>query len=115
MALSIKIHGETPKSGKAICHSCKHASVVIGQNCEERIICGEYGLWNPHGPGIVRFRVASCGAYHPTNQAWLHEMKEMAWKIEARKRGPAGFGEAVKDESMEVIITPPSKDSNVPD
>lgn len=42
-------------------------------------------------------------------------MEDMAWKIEARKRGPAGFGEAVKDDSMEVIITPPRKDSNVPD
>jgi hypothetical protein len=34
----------------------------------------------------------------------------MAWKIEARKRGPSGFGaDAVKEGEMEVVVTPPKK------
>ena len=56
----------------------------------------------------VPFRVAECASYHPTNMPWLHEMEQIAWKIEARKRGTVGF-EPDRSE-MEIIITPPSKD-----
>lgn len=115
MSLQIRVHGGTPKSGKSICHTCKHAKIVRGQNCEERIICSA-GLWANSmisAMGVVRFRVAECGSYHPSNMPWKHEMEEMAWMIEARRRGPSGFQ---SNEPLEVIITPPKeRDIGVPD
>ena len=108
MGLQIKIHGATPKSGKSICLSCKMATVVKGQNCQEIIMCSLFG-----SPGTVPFKVAECAKYHPINVPWLHEMEEMAWKIEAKKRGPVGFNDPTARDEMEVVITRP-RSSNVP-
>jgi hypothetical protein len=47
------------------------------------------------------------------NVPWLHEMEQMAWKIEARKRGPVGFTEGQLAE-MEVVVTPPRKSQGLP-
>lgn len=102
--IDFKISGATPKSGKAICVSCKHAAIVLGQNCEERILCGG-GVFPPSG--IVTFKVAQCGAYHPMNMSWKHEMEAMAWIVQARRRGPTGFQKPEEGE-MEVTIKPPS-------
>lgn len=102
MSITIKINGGTPKHGKSLCHTCKNASIVKGQNLEELIIC-QANMFVP-SKGRVTFRVAECSAYHPTNMPWLHEMEAMAWMIEARKRGPVGFSEG---QAMEIIITPP--------
>ena len=102
-------NGATPKAGKSLCVTCKHASVIKGQNCEELIFCGG-DMW-PHGKPVP-FRVAECGSYHPMNVPWLHEMEQMAWKVEARKRDKPGFAGAMPDEteqSMEVTINPPTK------
>lgn len=108
--LQIKIHGATPKSGKSICLTCKKGTVVKGQNCQEIVLCGLFG---DGSRGRVPFRVAECGDYHPLNVPWLHEMEEMAWKIEAKKRGPVGFNDPTAREEMEVVITRP-RSSNVP-
>lgn len=81
---------------------------MTGQNCEEVIICGDH-IFGPSGR--VPFKIASCSSYHPSNIAWLYEMKEIAWKVEARKRGPAGFTNPDTTE-MEIVITAPS---NTPD
>jgi len=110
--LQIKIHGATPKGGKSLCLTCKRAAVVKGQNCQEIIFC-------LNGPfrekGRIPFKVAECGSYHPVNVPWLHEMEDMAWKIEARKRGPAGFNDptARGEGEMEIVVTRPQT-SNCP-
>lgn len=96
-----KIVGGTPKLGPSLCATCKYASIVKGQNMEELINCGGHQF--PHGR--VTFRVSECGKYHPMNMPWLYEMREIAWNIEAKKRGPVGF-EPPKDE-LEIVITPP--------
>ena len=88
--------------GKAICVSCKHAAIVLGQNCEERICAARC-----FHSGIVTFKVAQCGAYHPMNMSWKHEMEAMAWIVQARRRGPTGFQKPEEGE-MEVTIKPPS-------
>jgi hypothetical protein len=67
----------------------------------------------PFKNDIVPFRVAECGKYHPSTMPYLHEMEAMAWKIEARKRGPAGFGDAVTSTEMEIVVTPPRKDDGL--
>jgi hypothetical protein len=102
--IEIKISGGTPRSGKPLCLTCKRGTHVTGQNCEERIICGA-DIFNSTN-GVVTMRVSSCGSYDPSNVPWLHEMEQMAWKIEARKRGPKGF-ENPDGELMEVVIKKP--------
>lgn len=97
------IKGQTPQGGKSACLTCKHASVVRGQNCEERVLCGA-GMFNPNG--LVRFKVAECAAFYPMNVPWKYEMEQMAWIIEARHRGPKGF-EQPEPSEMEVVITKP--------
>lgn len=106
MSLSIKISGGTPKVGKSLCVTCKHAQIVRGQNMEEHIECGD-GIFAGNR-GRVPFRVAECSGYLPANMPTLYEMKAIAWNIEARKRGPVGF-EMPEDGEMEVVVTPPKK------
>lgn len=106
--MPFKMIGATPKSGKSLCETCKHARFVRGQNLEERIICGGGMFVTPEGDqGPVRFKVADCSMYHPANHPFLHEMKQIAWNVEARHRGPVGFEPGQSD--MEVIVTPPKK------
>jgi len=107
VALQIKIQGETPKSGKSLCHTCKYSSIVVGQNCEELIVCQHVF------EGRVTFKVARCGEYHPSNMPWKHEMEDMAWKIEARKRGQKGFQPDGPD--LQVVVTPPKNNGGFPE
>lgn len=112
MSLSIKIHGGTPKLGKSLCHTCKQAKIVRGQNCEERIICAaglfDTGALVGKGSGVVTMKVAECGKYHPMNMPWLWEMEEMAWIVEARRRGQSGFQPSHEGDEMSVRIVPPA-------
>lgn len=110
--LQIKIHGATPKGGKSICLTCKKGTVVKGQNCQEVVFCG---LFSESNGGRVPFKVSECANYHPINIPWLHEMEEMAWKIEARRRGPAGFNDPAQRGEMEVVVTRPRNSSLPPD
>ena len=106
--MSVRLHilDATPKSGKTICLTCKRSTIVKGQNCEEVVLCA--GPFSGNGSyGTVPFRVSSCGSYHPMNTPWLHEMKDIAWNIEARKRGPAGFTPPEGEDVMEVVIKKP--------
>ena len=109
--LQIKVSGGTPKAGKSLCLSCKHAKIVRGQNCEERIVCDSGSLWSS-SRGLVTFKVAECGEFHPVNMPWKYEMEEMAWIVEARRRGPAGF--QPEDNEMEIFITPPKSSNGDP-
>ena len=109
--MSLKIIGGTPKSGPSICKSCKHAKMIKGQNCQELVLCHLFPTYSG-APGNVPFRIADCASYHPTNMPWLHEMQEIAWMIEARKRGPVGFEPDKCD--MEIVITKP-RSSNLPE
>ena len=102
MSMKIKVQGGTPKSGKSLCITCKYSMVLKGQEGQEIIICRR--LFDDRRP--IPFKVAECSEYHPSNMPSLHEMEDMAWKIEARKRGPVGF-EPEKVE-MEIVITKPN-------
>src|SRR6266478_8305309 len=106
MSLHIKILGGTPVSGKSLCHSCREGKVVRGQNKEEKVVCESYGLWYDTRY-VVTFPVAECSEYKPKNMPSLSEMEDMAWKVEARKRGPSGF--SAPENNLEIVISPPSK------
>lgn len=108
--MRFKINGGTPKGGKSLCVSCRNAKTIKGQNCEEVILCGYFRQTASYGQ--VPFKVAECTEYHPMNMPWKHEMEEMAWTIQARKRGPSGFK---PDAPLEVTITPPKGDPYGPE
>jgi hypothetical protein len=112
MSLKIKVCNETPKGGKTICATCSKALVVKGQNGEERIVCIS-GLFEPNG--LVTFKVAECGGYIPFNVPSLYEMEQIAWKVEARKRGPSGFTVPDGEDKMEIIVKPPRDNGGIPD
>jgi hypothetical protein len=63
--------------------------------------------------------VAECSAYGQINTLSKHEMRDIAWRIEARKRGPKGFEIPDGEDQMEVTITKPKQrnadDINWPD
>lgn len=103
--LQIKILGQTPKGGRTLCATCKSASRVLGQNCEEIIFCSYFR--ETKFQGVVPFKVAECGSYHPTNVPWLHEMEAIAWSVEARRKGPVGFSDPARDGEMEIVIKKP--------
>lgn len=106
MAGVFKIHGATPKGGPSLCRSCKNAKMVTGQNGEEIVKCHTFDRF-------VGFRVATCTEWHPMNMPWKYEMEDMAWIVQARKRGPAGF----KDEQghVEYEIKPPQREEGTPE
>ena len=110
--LQIKIIGATPKAGKPLCITCKNATVVKGQNCEEIIFCGRV-FGETKYAGVVPFKISECGEYHPSNQPSLYEMEEMAWIVKARKRGAVGFEPDTSE--MEILVTPPKKDGDTPE
>lgn len=112
MSLTVKVQGGTPLSGKGLCHTCKGASIVRGQNGEERIVC-QLGAFARGGDynGLVTFRVAECGRFHPSNMPWLNEMEQMAWIIEARRRGQSGFK---NPGELEVVVTKPNERKDLP-
>lgn len=110
--MEFKIHGATPKTGKPICTTCKYATTILGQNMEERVLCSA-GMFNNSG-GIVTFKIAQCGSYHPMNVPWKHEMEQIAWIVQARRRGPSGFQIPAGEDQMEVTIKPPTR-YGVPD
>lgn len=108
----IKIQGGTPRGGASLCLSCKHASIVRGQNMEERIVC-QMDLFGRHMQ--VPFRVAECRDYEHVNMPSLNDMKQIAWEVVARKRGDVGFAGGVtkgNENELEIIVRPPSKKDN---
>lgn len=109
MSVQFKIVGGTPKLGKSLCATCKHAVHAKGQNMEEVVRCrgGVFGSGSD-GPSFVPFRIAECSEYHPLNMPYLYEMREIAWNIEARKRGQAGFKKEEPGD-IQVVVTKPKR------
>lgn len=105
MSISFSMAGSTAKSGPSLCRTCKFAQTVTGQNGEEIIKCDSFSKF-------LNFRVATCSVYHPSNMPWKYEMEEIAWLVEARKRGPVGFKPG--DPEMEYVIVPPNRGEGGP-
>lgn len=84
-----------------------------GQNLEDEIHCASYKFESETGSSIVPFRVAQCTEYRPFNQQGLTDMEKIAWIVEPRKKGPAGFqGEGTP---MDMEIRPPKPQSDYDD
>lgn len=111
--LAFKILGGTPKTGASLCNSCRHRKYVRTQNGKEVTRCNAF-MFGEYVP--VPFPVYECSAHHPTNMPFLHEMEEIAWVIEARRRGPKGFADGVPIEEgeMEVVVRKPREGAGFP-
>lgn len=106
MSISFTMAGSTAKSGPSLCRTCKHAQILTGQNGEEIVRCESFHKF-------LTFRVSTCTSFHPSNMPWKYEMEEIAWLVEARKRGPVGFKPG--DPEMEYVITPPNRGEGSPE
>lgn len=104
--MSFKIvQGATPTNGPSLCKTCKFSWIVTGQNNEEVVTCEVTG-----DPQRMRFKVSTCTKFAQFGVPSLYDMRQIAWNIEAKKRGPTGFGAPPsKEGDMELVISPPKK------
>jgi hypothetical protein len=112
MSSNFKILDGTPKSGKSLCLSCASMSRRISQDMEEQVFCANTkisGGYGSHGPRIVPFKVAECSEYRAFTSQSLTDMYDMAWSIQARKKGPVGFTGPLDstNSTLEYEIVPP--------
>jgi hypothetical protein len=105
--MRVRIKDGTPQSGKSLCMTCRDAGIVKGQNGELVIHC-RADMFS-HLRGNVPFRVYECTSYTQINSLDRYQMEAIAWKIEARHRGPRGFVVPAGESSMEVVITKPKE------
>lgn len=94
-----KVQGGTPRGFESMCVTCRYAQVVRGLNLQSAIVCH----YASQAPQVVRFPVERCSTYDDKRMPPLYQMREIAWNISARNRGPVGFGDA----SYEIKVTPP--------
>lgn len=99
--MNIKIRGGTLPGGKSLCFSCNHSEVIRGQNGQEVILCGALS-WDRRQ---ITFPVAECTMFRSGGSISLSSLKEIAWVVQARRRGPAGF--EPNEDNIEITITPP--------
>jgi hypothetical protein len=104
--MKIKVRGGTLPGGKSLCFSCNHSDVIRGQNGQEIILCKALS-WDRKR---ITFPVAECTMFHSGGSISLSSLKEIAWIVQARPRGPKGF-EPSKDNIEITISPPPPKDS----
>ena len=109
MSIGIKVLQGTPLSGKNLCISCANMSRRVGQNLEDEIHCSSYKFETMNGDSIVKFKIASCTEYRPFNQQGIKDMEKIAWVIQPRTKGPAGFQPG---DPIELELVPPSKRNN---
>lgn len=104
MGKLFKIRNGTPVSGSSLCHTCLHGQITRGREFQEMIIC--HKAWSH--PRVINFNVAECSMHMDTSKPTLQEMKEIAWEVQSRHRGPVGFA----GSEVEIAITPPDPNKN---
>lgn len=87
--MNVQIYEGTPVfSSKTLCVSCRNGHVCRGLRSNQEIVrCSTRGS----EPFIVPFPVVQCNDYEAKNTPSFWELKEIAWKINADVRHPAGF------------------------
>jgi hypothetical protein len=97
---SIKVHGGTPQGSKSICLTCTNAFVAHTGNLQTVVRCRSL-VDDPTVPQPV----VQCSHYEDKRIPSKYDMEKIAWVIETRNRGAAGFSGAER----EVQIRPPKK------
>lgn len=94
----IKVRNGTPKTATSLCISCRHATVIKGSNFQYMIRCHQIEK-------TIDFPVSECSTYDNKAHPQMYQMEEIAWIVQTRNRGPAGF----KGDKTEIEIVPPKK------
>lgn len=95
----IKVRDGTPKTATSLCVSCRYATVIKGSNFQYMIRCHRIEQ-------MVRFPVSECSEYENKSMPTQYDMEQIAWIVQTRNRGPAGF----QGDKTEIEIVPPKKD-----
>lgn len=103
----IKVQDGTPRSDeKSLCLRCRNAAIRQGVDLQYKIRCYTF-------EENVTYAVSKCTAFDDKRQPSLFDMRAVAWNVETRNRGPAGFvpGKNPEDDkaNLTVEITPPKK------
>lgn len=94
-----KILNGTPKGANTtLCTTCLFGIHIKGKNLQERIHCSYMGKQ-------LHFRVDTCSKYAYTSATTLEDMKKIAWRVETRNRGKAGF--VPNAAKYDVEVNPP--------
>ena len=96
-----KVIGGTVKGGsESICKSCRGAQIIYGVNNQEVVFCRKLEK-------RMGFPVTSCSIYDDKRLPDLYDMKDTAWIVRSRNRGPMGFA---GEEKREIVVEPPNRD-----
>ena len=101
-----KVQGGTPTGNKSICATCRHAQNTTGLNLQVRTRCNA----NYNHPVYITYPVSVCSMYDDKRMPSFYNMEQIAWTIQTRSRGPAGFA----GNMNEVVISPPNKNGQSP-
>lgn len=101
-----KVIGGTPRSSDSLCKTCRAAFHVRTVNLGEIVICRAIGS------GLrIPVPIAECGSYDDKRQPGLYDMQQIAWQVQTRNRGIAGFA---PDKNLTIEIEPPDPLRNQP-
>jgi len=95
-----KVRDGTPISRESLCLGCRNARIVKGLNFERIVHCIAFGQQSIQ----ISFPVVECSAYDDKSLPPLYEMKEIAWVVKSRNRGPMGFTDG---STTEITVEPP--------
>lgn len=89
--MQFKVHDGTVRHDRpSLCASCGHASIILGETIDQRIVECQAGMMRTKR---IPFRVTSCSDYADRTQPSYAEMVRVAWILQphATRRRPAGF------------------------
>lgn len=95
----IKVRDGTPKTATSLCVTCRNATIVKGTNLQQLVRCSDLER-------LINFPVADCTGYENKAHPRMYQLEEIAWIVQSRARGPAGF----QGDRTEIEIVPPKKD-----
>jgi hypothetical protein len=101
-----KVIGGTPRGVESLCSTCRAAHRVIGLNMQTVTYCAAL----PRSPRVT-FPVSECSVYDDQRLPSLDAMRQIAWEVKSRNRGPVGF--APDQERMEIVIEPPQRNEGI--
>jgi hypothetical protein len=82
--VKLRVIGGTARGDEDLCHTCRSASIRVGLNGAKTVFCNMFQT-------VWREPTSECNSYDDKRVPRLHEMKEIAWSVEASNRSRAGF------------------------
>lgn len=98
----IKVRDGTPVGNVSLCTTCRNGHTVKTGRLHTIVICTKYSM-----DGVTCFPqpVVECSEYDDKRMPSKWDMEAIAWTIQTRNRGPAGF----QGSETEIEIVPPKK------